>query len=55
MDVVVFRLCDKAPDILREVCLERGWEEYNEDHLEESGDWNLWWKTQGFTTAFVPN
>ena len=55
MDVVVFRLCDKAPDFLREVCLERGWEEYNEDHLEESGDWNLWWKTQGFTTSEYKN
>ena len=45
----MFRLCDKAPDILREVCLERGWEEYCEDGCEANGGWNLWWKTQGFT------
>ena len=55
MDTVVFRLCDKAPDILREVCLERGWEEYNEDECEANGDWNLWWKTQGFTSSEFEN
>lgn len=51
MESVVFRLCEKAPDILREVCLERGWEEYNEDGVEADGNWNLWWKTQGFTSG----
>lgn len=51
MASVVFRLCDKAPDILREVCLERGWEEYDESGGESNGDWNLWWKTQGFTSG----
>ena len=53
MDSVVFRLGEKAPDIVREVCLERGWEEYREDECEEDGDggWNLWWKTQGFTSS----
>ena len=51
MESVVFRLCEKAPDILREVCLERGWEEYNEDGSEADGNWNLWWKTQGFTSG----
>ena len=51
MESVVFRLCEKAPDILREVCLERGWEEYNEDGGEGDGNWNLWWKTQGFTSG----
>lgn len=51
MESVVFRLCEKAPDILREVCLERGWEEYNEDGGEADGNWNLWWKTQGFTSG----
>jgi len=55
MDAVVFRLCDKAPDILREVCLERGWEEYREDGCEANGDWNLWWKTQGFTSSEYEN
>ena len=47
----MFRLCEKSPDILREVCLERGWEEYNEDGGEADGNWNLWWKTQGFTSG----
>lgn len=47
----MFRLCEKAPDILREVCLERGWEEYSENGGEADGDWNLWWKTQGFTSG----
>lgn len=51
MASVVFRLCDKAPDILREVCLERGWEEYDESRSESNGEWNLWWKTQGFTSG----
>lgn len=51
MASVVFRLCDKAPDILREVCLERGWEEYDESRDESNGEWNLWWKTQGFTSG----
>lgn len=51
MESVVFRLCEKAPDILREVCLERGWKEYNEDGGEADGNWNLWWKTQGFTSG----
>lgn len=51
MTSLVFRLCQKSPDILREVCLERGWEEYNEDGGEADGDWNLWWKTQGFTSC----
>lgn len=51
MESVVFRLCEKSPDILREVCLERGWEEYNEDGGEADGNWNLWWKTQGFTSG----
>lgn len=51
MESLVFRLCEKAPDILREVCLERGWEEYSENGGEADGGWNLWWKTQGFTSG----
>lgn len=54
MDFVVFRLCNKAPDILREVCLERGWEEYSEKY-DAGGGWNLWWKTQGFTSSEYEN
>lgn len=55
MDSVVFRLCDKAPDILREVCLERGWEEYSKNECEAARGWNLWWKTQGFTSSEYEN
>ena len=55
MDSVVFRLCDKAPDILREVCLERGWEEYGENECEADGGWNLWWKTHGFSSSEFEN
>lgn len=51
MESLVFRLCEKAPDLLREVCLERGWEEYSEDGGEADGEWNLWWKTQGFSSG----
>ena len=51
MDSLVYRLCDKAPDILREVCLERGWEEYSKNECEA----DLWWKTQGFTSSEYEN
>lgn len=51
MASVVFRLGEKAPVIVREVCLERGWEEYRKDECEADGGWNLWWKTQGFTSS----
>ena len=47
----MFRLGENAPDILREVCLERGWEEYPGDGSQDDGDWNLWWKPQGFTAV----
>lgn len=44
MEFVVFWFCEKVLDILREVCLECGWEEYNEDGVEVDGNWNFWWK-----------
>lgn len=50
MSSLVFRLCDNAPAILRDVCLERGWREYEEEQDEE-GAWNLWWKSSGFRTS----
>lgn len=49
MACLVFRLCDNAPEILRDVCLDLGWKEYDED--DEENDWNLWWKTSGFRTS----
>ncbi|KAB0798368.1 hypothetical protein PPYR_09361 [Photinus pyralis] len=46
----VFRLNDSGsgPQLLTQVCLERGWKEFN----PVNGDhWNLWWKTSGFPTS----
>ncbi|KAG9283041.1 putative tubulin polyglutamylase TTLL2 [Astyanax mexicanus] len=44
---LVFRLHEKAPEVIREVLLERGWEEYDlQEH--EKGDWNLYWRTSAF-------
>ena len=45
MSSLVFRLCENAPDLLREVFLERGWKEFQDGC---DGDWNLWWKSCGF-------
>ncbi|XP_066532946.1 probable tubulin polyglutamylase TTLL2 [Hoplias malabaricus] len=44
---LVFRLHDGAPDVVREVLLERGWEEYDPQEQDE-GDWNLYWRTSAF-------
>ncbi|XP_022919219.1 probable tubulin polyglutamylase TTLL2 [Onthophagus taurus] len=46
----IFRLNDNGagPLLLTQVCLERGWREYN----SENGDhWNLWWRTSGFSVS----
>ncbi|XP_060518781.1 probable tubulin polyglutamylase TTLL2 [Cylas formicarius] len=42
-----FRINDNGsgPQLLTQVCLERGWREYNPDYNE---NWNLWWRTSGF-------
>lgn len=44
---LVFRLHPNAPDVLREVLLERGWEEFDPQEQEE-GDWNLYWRSSAF-------
>lgn len=46
---LVFRLHGGAPQVVREVLLERGWEEYDEQ--QEEGDWNLYWKTSAFRNS----
>ncbi|XP_034018694.1 probable tubulin polyglutamylase TTLL2 [Thalassophryne amazonica] len=45
--VLVFKLEDGRPEVLREVLLERGWEEYNKRGQEEE-DWNLYWRASAF-------
>ncbi|KAF5293176.1 hypothetical protein FQR65_LT11021 [Abscondita terminalis] len=43
----IFRLNDtgSGPQLLTQVCLERGWKEFNPLNNDQ---WNLWWKTSGF-------
>ncbi|XP_054871727.1 probable tubulin polyglutamylase TTLL2 [Amphiprion ocellaris] len=51
---LVFRLHDRGPEVVREVLLERGWEEYDEDEREEE-DWNLYWRGSAFRTSEYHN
>ncbi|XP_053193409.1 probable tubulin polyglutamylase TTLL2 [Scomber japonicus] len=47
---LVFRLHERGPELVREVLLERGWEEYDEGQREEE-DWNLYWRGSAFRSA----
>lgn len=47
---LVFRLHDRGPEVVREVLLERGWEEYDEEGQEEE-DWNLYWRGSAFRSS----
>ncbi|KAM9354939.1 putative tubulin polyglutamylase TTLL2 [Pholidichthys leucotaenia] len=51
---LVFRLHDKGPKLLREVLLERGWEEYDKEEQEEE-DWNLYWRSSAFCSSQYHN
>ncbi|KAG7219117.1 hypothetical protein INR49_019325 [Caranx melampygus] len=51
---LVFRLHDRGPEVVREVLLERGWEEYDEDEREEE-DWNLYWRGSAFHNSEYHN
>ncbi|XP_060947968.1 probable tubulin polyglutamylase TTLL2 [Limanda limanda] len=51
---LVFRLHDKAPELLRDVLLERGWEEYDGGEREEE-DWNLYWRGSAFRSSQYHN
>ncbi|XP_070844209.1 probable tubulin polyglutamylase TTLL2 [Chaetodon trifascialis] len=51
---LVFRLHDRGPEVVREVLLERGWEEYDEEEREEE-DWNLYWRGSAFRTSEYHN
>ncbi|XP_076873908.1 putative tubulin polyglutamylase TTLL2 [Brachyhypopomus gauderio] len=53
-ETLVFRLHESTPEVVREVLLERGWEEH--DPLErDQGDWNLYWRTSGFRKSDYQN
>lgn len=47
---LVFRLHVSAPRVVREVLLERGWEEFDEEKPSET-EWNLYWRTSAFRTS----
>lgn len=47
-DGLVFRLSEHTPDVIRQILIERGWTEYDEEAEENEGEWNLWWRTQRF-------
>lgn len=46
---LIFRLNEngEGPEFLRQVFLEKGWLEFDEDENEE-WEWNLWWRTSRF-------
>uniref|UniRef100_A0A8C8SVK2 Tubulin tyrosine ligase like 2 n=1 Tax=Pelusios castaneus TaxID=367368 RepID=A0A8C8SVK2_9SAUR len=44
---LVFRLHDSVPEAVREVLLERGWSEFDEQEQDEA-DWNLYWQNSPF-------
>jgi len=52
----IFRLNDRGqgPELIKQVFLERGWTEYDEDVQHES-DWNLWWRTSRFRLCDYEN
>lgn len=49
---MIFRMSDKGPSLVRNVLLELGWKEHNEEIDDENG-WNLWWKTVRFTNSEI--
>ncbi|XP_069810678.1 probable tubulin polyglutamylase TTLL2 [Dendropsophus ebraccatus] len=49
-EALVFRLHVNAPRVVREVLLERGWEEFDEEKQSET-EWNLYWRTSAFQTS----
>lgn len=51
---LVFQLHESAPDVVREVLLERGWEEYD-PQAQEEGDWNLYWCSSAFRSSDYEN
>ncbi|XP_074654563.1 uncharacterized protein LOC141908414 [Tubulanus polymorphus] len=53
---LVFRLNDGGgPDLVRQVFLERGWVEYDEQTSQNENEWNIWWKTARFRISDSEN
>ncbi|KAK3578077.1 hypothetical protein CHS0354_006727 [Potamilus streckersoni] len=52
----IFRINDggSGPEILRQVFLERGWVEFDEE-IQDDSDWNIWWKTSRFRISDYDN
>uniref|UniRef100_A0A7M4FKR5 Tubulin tyrosine ligase like 2 n=1 Tax=Crocodylus porosus TaxID=8502 RepID=A0A7M4FKR5_CROPO len=44
---LVFRLHESVPKVVREVLMERGWSEFDEQEQDKS-DWNLYWRNTPF-------
>ncbi|XP_028996563.2 probable tubulin polyglutamylase TTLL2 isoform X2 [Betta splendens] len=51
---LVFKLHDRGPELVREVLLERGWQEYDGGRQEEE-DWNLYWRGSMFGSSEYHN
>lgn len=52
----VFRINDhgQGPELVRQVFLERGWVEFDEEEQNDS-DWNIWWRTSRFRLSDYEN
>nr|KAG5704853.1 hypothetical protein BaRGS_001324 [Batillaria attramentaria] len=53
---LIFRLNDngQGPELLRQVFLEQGWTEHDEE-VHEEHEWNMWWRTSRFRTGEYEN
>lgn len=49
-ETLIFRLHESAPKVVREVLLERGWDEFDEEQQGEA-EWNLHWRTSAFRSS----
>jgi tubulin polyglutamylase TTLL2 len=49
---MIFRMSDTGPPLVRDVLLELGWKEHDEE-VDNETDWNLWWKSTRFTNSEI--
>lgn len=47
---LVFRVDESTPRVVQSVLLERGWDQFDEQH-QDVEDWNLYWRTSSFRMA----